>query len=122
MSFSYSFYSSFVLTDIRLGSAKLVIIGGLAELFSGAISMGLGAYLAAVTERDHFIAEEAREREEVRTKPHAEKEEIYEIMQDYGVQRDATTPLVEALAANPEEWVRVRILPPLLTIPEADKK
>ena len=32
-----------------LGSAKLVIVGGLAELFSGSISMGLGAYLAATT-------------------------------------------------------------------------
>jgi vacuolar iron transporter family protein len=122
MSFHYPSYSSLVLIDIRLGSAKLVIIGGLAELFSGAISMGLGAYLAAVTERDHYIAEEAREREEVQTKQNAEKEEIYEIMQDYGVERDATTPLVEALAANPDEWVRVRIVPPLLTFPEADKK
>jgi VIT1/CCC1 family predicted Fe2+/Mn2+ transporter len=121
MSFPYPFYSSLVLIDIRLGSAKLVIIGGLAELFSGAISMGLGAYLAAVTERDHYIAEEAREREEVRTKEHAEKEEIYEIMQDYGVERDATTPLVEALAANPEQWVRVRTLPTPPTYLDADR-
>jgi VIT1/CCC1 family predicted Fe2+/Mn2+ transporter len=90
----------------------LVIIGGLAELFSGAISMGLGAYLAAVTERDHYMAEEAREREEVQIKPQAEKEEIYEIMRDYGVERNATTPLVECLAANPEQWVRVRTLLP----------
>ena len=109
-----------LLIDIRLGSAKLVIIGGLAELFSGAISMGLGAYLAAVTERDHYIAEEAREREEVRTKHHAEKEEIYEIMQEYGVGRDATTPLVEALSANPEEWIRVRTLPTPPTYLDAD--
>jgi VIT1/CCC1 family predicted Fe2+/Mn2+ transporter len=121
MSFHYPSYSSLVLIDIRLGSAKLVIIGGLAELFSGAISMGLGAYLAAVTERDHYIAEEAREREEVQTKQNAEKEEIYEIMQDYGVERDATTPLVEALAANPDEWVRVRILPPPPTCLDADR-
>lgn len=37
-----------------LGSTKLVVIGGLAELFSGMISMGLGAYLAAATERQHW--------------------------------------------------------------------
>jgi len=85
----------------------LVVIGGLAELFSGAISMGLGAYLAAVTERDHYIAEEKRERDEVATKPEAEKEEIYEILTRYGVSREAITPLVSALEANVEEWVKV---------------
>jgi VIT1/CCC1 family predicted Fe2+/Mn2+ transporter len=92
-----------------LGSAKLVVIGGLAELFSGAISMGLGAYLAAVTERDHYISEEKREREEVENTPEEEKEEIYEIMHGYGVNRDETKSLVDALASNPEQWVRVRL-------------
>ena len=85
----------------------MVVIGGLAELFSGAISMGLGAYLAAVTERDHYIAEEKRERDEVATKPEAEKEEIYEVLMTYGISREAITPLVSALEANVEEWVRV---------------
>ncbi|POR32714.1 Vacuolar iron transporter 1.1, partial [Tolypocladium paradoxum] len=42
-----------------LGSARLVIMGGLAELFSGMISMGLGAYLAAATERDHYRSQRA---------------------------------------------------------------
>lgn len=98
-------------TDISsLGSSKLVIIGGLAELFSGAISMGLGAYLAAVTDRDHYLSEERREHEEVVSKPEDEKMEIFEIMESYGIGREATTPLVEALAKNPDEWVRVSLL------------
>jgi vacuolar iron transporter family protein len=71
--------------------------------------MGLGAYLAAVTERDHYIAEEKRERDEIEIKPEAEREEIYEILMTYGVGRDAITPLVSALEANVEEWVRVCI-------------
>lgn len=87
----------------------MVIIGGLAELFSGAISMGLGAYLAAVTERDHFMSEEKREQAEVVDRPEDEKEEIYEIMQSYGISRDATKPLVDQLSANPIQWVRVCI-------------
>jgi VIT1/CCC1 family predicted Fe2+/Mn2+ transporter len=84
------------------------VIAGLAELFSGAISMGLGAYLAAVTERDHYLSEEKREREEVERTPEEEKEEIYEIMHAYGVKREATKPLVDALASDSEQWVRVR--------------
>lgn len=92
----------------RLGSAHLVIIGGLAELFSGAISMGLGAYLASVTERDHYIAEEKRERNEVATKPEAERAEIYDILAEYEIGTEACTAFADALERNPDNWVRVR--------------
>lgn len=71
--------------------------------------MGLGAYLAAVTERDHYICEEQRERDEVATKPEDEKDEVYEIMDGYGVDREATRPLVDRLERNPEQWIRVYI-------------
>jgi len=96
------------LTASRLGSSNLVIIGGLAELLSGAISMGLGAYLAAVTERDHYLTEEKRERQEIQTKHEDEKEEIYDIMSAYGISRSATTSIVNELVQDPESWIRVR--------------
>lgn len=70
-----------------LGSTKLVVIGGLAELFSGMISMGLGAYLAAATERQHWEAEYERERWEVDHCPDREREEIYEVFDKYGISR-----------------------------------
>jgi VIT1/CCC1 family predicted Fe2+/Mn2+ transporter len=90
-----------------LGSSKLVIVGGLAELFSGSISMGLGAYLASVTDRDHYKSEEAREREEVFTKPDAEKEEVHEILAEYGISREASQEVVNCLAQNIDQWIRV---------------
>jgi len=93
-----------------LGSAKLVIIGGLAELFSGAISMGLGGLLAALTERSHYFAEEQRERDEVRVMPQLEREEIYVLMEEYDVGRDAITPFVDALVANEDKWVKVCLI------------
>jgi hypothetical protein len=77
--------------NCSLGSSHLVIIGGLAELLSGAISMGLGAYLAAVTDRDHYIAEEKRERNEVINMPEAETAEIYEILDGYGIGPEASS-------------------------------
>ncbi|KAJ5432612.1 Vacuolar iron transporter 1 [Penicillium daleae] len=89
-----------------LGSSKIVIIGGLAELFSGAISMGLGAYLAAVTDRDHYKSEEAREREEVLTKPSAEKEECFEILDGYGISREASRSVIDCLTQDTEQWIR----------------
>lgn len=92
-----------------LGSSKIVIVGGLAELFSGAISMGLGAYLAAVTDRDHYKCEEAREREEVLTKPGAEKEECLEILDGYGISREASQSVVDCLTRDNEQWIRVSL-------------
>ncbi|KAH8647644.1 vacuolar iron transporter [Xylariales sp. PMI_506] len=89
-----------------LGSTRLVVMGGLAELFSGAISMGLGAYLAASTEREHYLSEEARERDEVANRPDEEREEIYEIMESYDVSRAAITPLVDELCRSPDQFVR----------------
>ncbi|KAK6829723.1 hypothetical protein PG987_010307 [Apiospora arundinis] len=89
-----------------LGDTRLVVAGGLAELFSGAISMGLGAYLAAATELEHYKSEEARERDEVQHKPEAERQEIFDILSGYGISRRAAEPLVEELAQDPDEWVR----------------
>ena len=36
-----------------LGESKLVVLGGVAELIAGAISMGIGGFLASQAERDH---------------------------------------------------------------------
>lgn len=85
----------------------MVIIGGLAELFSGAISMGLGAYLAAVTDRDLYESEERRERDEVINKPEAERAEIYEIFEEYDIGHEDCKSIVQALERNPENWVKV---------------
>ena len=37
-----------------LGSSRLVYTAGVAELVSGALSMGVGGYLSAQAERDHY--------------------------------------------------------------------
>lgn len=83
-----------------------MITAGLAELFSGSISMGLGAYLAAVTDRDHYFSEEKREREEVLDKPEAEKEECREILEKYGITREASVMVVRDLCADHNKWVQ----------------
>lgn len=70
--------------------------------------MGLGAWLAAITEAQHYHAEEARERREVVEDPEAEQEEIYEILGEYKISRAAAKPLVDELCRHPESWVKVR--------------
>ncbi|KAF1936115.1 DUF125-domain-containing protein [Clathrospora elynae] len=88
------------------GSSHIVIIGGTAELFAGAISMGLGAWLAAKTEAKHYFIEEERERKEVREMPAAEEEEVYIIFEKYGVARGSVVTVVEALKNDEEMWVK----------------
>lgn len=76
--------------------------------------MGLGAYLASVTDRDLYVSEEQRERDEVINKPEAERAEIYEIFEEYNVGPEDCKSLVEALERNPESWVKVWIDGPII--------
>lgn len=92
-----------------VGSLNLVILGGLAELFAGAISMGLGAFLAAVTEDKHYRVEEAREWREVIVSPQAEEREIYQVMAEYGLDHECVQPLVQKLMSDKDMWVKVSV-------------
>src|SRR5262245_7780206 len=53
-------------------SRHTVLLAGLAEMFAGALSMGMGAFLGARAERDLYRRERAREEREVREVPHLE--------------------------------------------------
>ncbi|KAF2665216.1 DUF125-domain-containing protein [Microthyrium microscopicum] len=88
-----------------VGSSRLVIIGGLAELFAGMISMGLGEWLSTNTKAKQWDVEIERERREVRECPKAEEEEIYEIFDEYAIPREDVQPIVEHLKRDPEKWV-----------------
>src|SRR6266853_3263771 len=65
-------------------STHIVVIAGLAEIAAGSIAMGLGGYLAAKTELEHYRAEEQREYIETQ-KTEREKEEVAEIFHGYGL-------------------------------------
>lgn len=69
--------------------------------------MGLGAWLAAITDRKVFEVEEKRQRKAIRAKPAAVEEEIYEVFDEYEVDRMSMTPLVDKLVQNFEMWVKV---------------
>src|ERR1700747_1090061 len=59
----------------RLESSSLIVVAGLAEIVAGAIAMGLGGYLAASSDTEHYVTERAREEREVRDIPSAEARE-----------------------------------------------
>lgn len=88
-----------------IAESHLVVTAGLAEIAAGSIAMGLGGYLAARSDSEHYASERAREEREVRSIPDAEMREVEEIFSAYGVAPEQSRGVVEALRARPESWV-----------------
>ena len=86
-------------------STGIVVTAGLAEIAAGSIAMGLGGYLAARGDAEHYASERAREWEEVREKPVVEAAEVAEVFREYGLTAEQTTPILEAFRDKPEAWV-----------------
>jgi vacuolar iron transporter family protein len=83
----------------------IIVVAGVAEIAAGAIAMGLGGYLAAKSQVEHYVSERARERREVSEKPAAEEAEVLDLLQAYGVKAEEAAPVVRALRRRPEAWV-----------------
>jgi VIT1/CCC1 family predicted Fe2+/Mn2+ transporter len=86
-------------------STSIVITAGLAEIAAGSIAMGLGGYLAARSDAEHYASERRREQMEVRDIPAAEIKEVTDLLGSYGVSTEAAAPVVRALTERPEAWV-----------------
>ena len=86
-------------------TTRIIVTAGLAEIAAGAIAMGLGGYLAAQSEAEHYHAERQREVTEVTEKPEAEVTETAEVFRAYGVTEEESRPIVDALRTRPEAWV-----------------
>jgi len=83
----------------------IIVIAGLAEIAAGTVAMGLGGYLAAKSDAEHYESEHAREHREVREKPEAEIAEVLEVLETYGVKPEEARPVVDSLRRNPQRWV-----------------
>jgi vacuolar iron transporter family protein len=88
-----------------IASSHLVVAAGLAEVAAGSMAMGLGGYLAARSEAEHYDREHAREEREVIEKSEAEATEVSSILQAYGLTVEESAPVVRALQARPQALV-----------------
>ena len=86
-------------------STTIIVTAGLAEIAAGAIAMGLGGYLAAKSDAEHYSREERREQKEVAEIPEEEMEEVARVFRGYGLTNDQVTPVVHALSKRPKAWV-----------------
>ena len=88
-----------------VASAGIVVTAGLAEVAAGSIAMGLGGYLAARSDAEHYANERLREEDEVVSKTDAEEAETADVFRAYGLTEGEITPIVTALKQRPQAWV-----------------
>lgn len=88
-----------------ISNTRFIVIGGLAEIAAGSIAMGLGGYLAARGDAEHYEQEREREYREIAEIPEEEKAEVARVFQNYGMRAEESTPVVEALSRRPDAWV-----------------
>jgi len=88
-----------------VASTQIVVTAGLAEIAAGSIAMGLGGYLAARTDREHYESERQREIREVEVVPGQEAEEVAEVFRQYGLTETELAPVVNAIRADRNRWV-----------------
>jgi VIT1/CCC1 family predicted Fe2+/Mn2+ transporter len=86
-------------------NSHIVVVAGLAEIAAGSIAMGLGGYLAARSDAEHYESERLRETREVQEIPDEEALEVQKVFADYGLSHDESVPVVQALTRKPKEWV-----------------
>src|SRR3982750_3697782 len=86
-------------------TTRLIVTAGLAEIAAGSIAMGLGGYLAAKSDAEHYQSEREREKQEVAQIPKEEMAEVATIFRSYGLTDEEAVPLVKALSKRPRAWV-----------------
>lgn len=88
-----------------INQTGIIVTAGLAEIAAGSIAMGLGGYMAAKSDAEHYAKEREREKREVAEIPQEEMREVAEVFQAYGLTEEQTRPIVHALRKQPRAWV-----------------
>src|SRR5450631_2571150 len=86
-----------------VASAGIVVTAGFAEIAAGSIAMGLGGYLAARSDAEHYASERRREEEEIVTVPDVEAQEVQDIFKTYGLTETESASVVAALRQRPQD-------------------
>jgi vacuolar iron transporter family protein len=84
----------------------VIITAGIAELVAGAVSMGLGGYLAGKADVEHYASELKRETQEIEEIPQEEKLEIKGILHKFGISPATQDQFVGELARNKNHWLQ----------------
>jgi VIT1/CCC1 family predicted Fe2+/Mn2+ transporter len=93
------------LSGLAQATTGIVVTAGLAEVAAGSIAMGLGGFLAARSDAEHFANEKRREELEVQRVPEVEAAEVSEVFEKYGLTEVEISPILQAFRKNHPAWV-----------------
>ena len=88
-----------------ISQTHLIVTAGFAEIAAGSIAMGLGGYLAARGDAEHYASEKLREETEIITRAEDEAQEVRDIFLTYGLTPEECFTVVESLRKRPKDWV-----------------
>jgi VIT1/CCC1 family predicted Fe2+/Mn2+ transporter len=88
-----------------IAQSRLIVTAGFAEIAAGSIAMGLGGFLAARGDAQHFEHELAREKGEIEEVPDIEAKEVTDIFRTYGLSANESESVVASLRQRPNDWV-----------------
>jgi VIT1/CCC1 family predicted Fe2+/Mn2+ transporter len=88
-----------------ISQTHLIVTAGFAEIAAGSIAMGLGGYLAARGDAEHYAHEQVREEQEIIGIPEAEAQEVRDIFESYGLSTEECATVVTSLRQRPKDWV-----------------
>ncbi len=86
-------------------TSGIVVLAGIAEIAAGSVAMGLGGYLAARTDEEHYASERQREIDETRELPEEEIAEVSRVFQGWGLTDQQIEPIVEVISSDEKRWV-----------------
>ncbi|MDQ2766296.1 MAG: VIT1/CCC1 transporter family protein [Gemmatimonadota bacterium] len=87
-----------------VASSRIVVTAGFAEVAAGSIAMGLGGYLAARSDAEHYANELTREEREIRDVPDIEAKEVEDVLTGYGLTGSEAGVIVTAMRLRPTQW------------------
>ncbi len=87
----------------------IIVAGILSEIAAGSISMGLGGFLAAQTEAEHYSTERGRKEREFIESPHINEQEIKRSLHTYGLSEMESQAVAESLKSRKDDWINFKM-------------
>ncbi|MCJ1314119.1 hypothetical protein MMC25_007799 [Agyrium rufum] len=88
-----------------LGDTRLVVLGGLAELIAGAISMGLGGFIGAKSEAESYRATVTGAKEVIQTSPSQVSSIVQSVFKPFGLGVQTAEDVFQSMQDSPERML-----------------
>ncbi len=87
------------------GSRSVLLATGFAAAITESISMGAVGYTSALSQRDYYRAQRAREAEHISSEPEAEREDLRGIYARMGFSGPLLESVVDTITSNRDVWI-----------------